>query len=592
MSERRTERLLLAGLLVLAASHLIVFAAFDHRPRNDHDAWFTVGVDEEAHRFRVGGFGEKVATLWGRAMSRHSGHPQGAQTWLVALTGTVGLDRATLRLANMPFLLLMVAGMALAGRQLGSARLALLAAFVAACLPLVVHMSRKWFIHFHGAALVPIALAFALAALRNGPATRRLVWVGLGVALGARAWMHPIAMPDAALTFVLLGGLLLLAGRRRGEPLGPVLVGLGLTAACALAVALPQLLWSESTGGHDGSEYRAHASTWLNRRRFDEQGLPGLARDFGSLAKLVATHHWMAGVTWLLMVPGLLVAPFVARSERGRQMLFLGLLALPQVGAAAFLHGTGAFAADWLHVHLELILLALVALDAALPDRARPIWIGALLLQGLFVVSAPLIVSFDGPDPLARPEAYDGLMAPFATSDHGSTWETHHLLVREPQLGERFASELIARRGPVEQAQRQPIAVGVADLTWAAPLGCGGGEGEWRFGDRTELHVPTFDLRAVGLGPRIVPLTDPLDAGLVRLWFEHVAPDGPCELDEEVRAALVREAATRTSERLPGATVLTLSDVAQRALDATEPLSNPRPGYANVVFLIVYGAPL
>ena len=581
---------LLGGVLALAALQLAVFATFDRRPPNDHDAWFAVDVDQDAEEFGRAGLGGKAASVARRALSRPNGHPQGAQAWLVAVAGTLGYSRVPFRLANLPFLLLMVLGMALAARQLGTVRLALLAAFVTATLPIVVHMSRKWFIHFHAAALVPLALACALAILRDRGATRRIVWIGLGAAVGLRAWMHPIVAPDGAVTIGLVGVLSLIVARRKGEALAPALTGLGLAAGAALLVAAPQLLWS--TGPAPGAEgYEAHASTWLNTRRFDDQGWAGLARDMASMVGDVVGHHWMAPATWALFVPGLLAAPFVARSTRGLQVLFLALLALPQVAAAGFLHGTGAFVADWMHVHLELALIAVVWLDAALPERPRRVWAGALVAAGSFVLLAPLFASWSGPDPIAQPDAYDGWLEPFTRSDHGWTWETHHLLVREPQLGEVLAREVSDRRALRPGDDRQPLVVGVGDLTWTAPLGCGSGEGAWAVGPRHEARVPTFDLRAARFEVQVAELSGPIDVGVVRLWFEDVAPEGACELDAEARRRVVGEASMQAQGLLPGATLVRVDDFAARALDATEPQVNPTPGYAHVVFVGLWGTP-
>ena len=209
----------LLALLLFGCVSLVPWAVLDERPLNDHDPEFAGGVGPQALAFAEGTLADKAQLLTQRLVGHEERHPQLPQTLLLAWTGVTGWSRVNVRLASLPWWLLLLLGTWLAARQLLEERLALLAAFLVGTLPVVQHMSRKWFPHFFAAALAPVALWLLLRSLRAAREEQHVdlaACLGFGVVTGLRLHCHPIGVPDAALmTGLLVVGLVRLAGLRR-----------------------------------------------------------------------------------------------------------------------------------------------------------------------------------------------------------------------------------------------------------------------------------------------------------------------------------------------------------------------------------------
>ena len=232
----RSRRLGLVLALLVAAAQIVAFALLDHRPPNDHDPFYTDSSIPWLLQLR-----HASPLSWPAVLTDHflSGdlHPRLAQTALVATLGIFGENVTVLRLANLPFALLLVLGSWLLARDL-RVRHPGLVAFVVATLPLVVHASRKWDLQFHAAALTPLGLWLGVLALQR---LRLRWWLLFGAFQGLRLYTHLIVFPDVALTLVLVGAI---GARQRWDRpvqrlLGPgvAILGMHIVGALALGIA-------------------------------------------------------------------------------------------------------------------------------------------------------------------------------------------------------------------------------------------------------------------------------------------------------------------------------------------------------------------
>ena len=229
-------------LVVLAYSAVVMFAfaVMDLRPPNDHDDFYLGESIDSALAYSEASWTERPGIVLQQFISGDL-HPQGVPSVVVAILGTVGPSRFALRMCNLPFLLLLVVGTWLVGRELADARVGILGAFVVANLPIVLHMSRKFFVHFHAATLAPIGLYLALRLLRKQRAQQLGPWLALGLWQALRLYVHPVTLGDTFITLAGTGVVVIAMSWRNSSPLRPVLAGFGLCAGVFLLVGAPYL---------------------------------------------------------------------------------------------------------------------------------------------------------------------------------------------------------------------------------------------------------------------------------------------------------------------------------------------------------------
>jgi hypothetical protein len=566
---RWRESVGLVLVLAFAALQLTLFAVYDRRPANDHDVAFTSIAEDRIEQFADAPWPQRPGIVLDELLAPDSLHPRLAQASLVAFAGTFGWSRLTLRLSNLPWLLLLVGGTWALGRQVGGPRLALLAAFLSASTPVLVHMSRKWFIHFHGAALVPAAWALGLALLGGG---RWWLWAGFGGLQAARALSHPIGLPDAALLHLIVGAYALRRGHLRGFLLA--------TAVAALGAA--PLVLGEGAGGHgEGTlgigRYWEHAAGF-----FDPQVLKGWLDEYSRgrrLGFMLGTHLLQPPLIALLFVPGLLLLPFARMPGR-----LLGLTLLAHAPLIVLSTAHRAFPSDWIHVVPLAIVAALAGLSRL---HAAVRWPGAALLvaNGASIVGAPLALSFAGPPLPAELDWYRERprLAAFLKSEHGWLYNTHHYLLRDEspgtRLGELLAADAIFR-----------VTVRDAQVRWCV------GRGDCP-GDVATLGAPVeglpgaFDAgptRDAGVHVRYTE-SDGAQAMVLRLWCREDADEiGPGEGEcwrSATGSAVV--AAVAEMPELQGRPLLgVLRDPHEWLLRNHAPGSNPSPGYRHAAVVL------
>jgi hypothetical protein len=614
-SVARRDALGIAAVLLLAAGHLVFFAVFDRRPPNDHDAFFAVSNLDRAREFRHASPAAKPRLLVRSLLDASERHPRLAQTWLIAFTGTFGWSRLNLRLANLPFLLLLVGGTWLAARELAGTRMALLAAALAATLPVIVHMSRKWFIHFHTAAVASVALGLAFMILRRTRGPKLRLWMAFGLVQGLRVHTHPVDLPDAALLYVTLSLALLPDLWRRTRPLWGTLKGLAVAGAVSVVLGLPFLARSAGRAGRGLEDYVHSSDRFLNLGGWQGWRLEGPEKIEYMLKVVLIDYQYLLMPPFLLLVviPGVLSLPFalaapgprVESSFRRRAMAMLCVSLGVQLPLSLIVVGNGGFRADWIYLAPQAIVLLLGAVwtvGARLPwspvlSWPATLWGLAVLGQGVATVVVPLAASFHGPDPMRYPEAYT---APhliwFQRSEHGEVFNTHHFLLRTPSPGERLG-ELLADVDPA-----RTHVVGIHDLQWesarpdaagcAAPDPTDDTQWAWPRYDGVRLpDVTEFEARGLEVKYRYAPEDEPEVLTIVRLWHAIEGPEArgessPCPRDAAARERVVAAARERVIQRFgtrsPAAyrTVL-LDDRMQGMVGAAEPLVNPTPGYWN-----------
>ena len=250
-SADRRSRGAWALLLGATTLSLLLWAALDQRPPDDHDAWYTHHV--------IGFMNDLAGMSPPRAVARfgffawaESDHPPVASIGTWATLAMFGTSRFVYRMATLPFFLLLVTGATLAGWELLGRRWGFVTGLLVAGLPSVVNASRKADFVFHAAGLSAVCLALALGlALRRprslGP------WLAFGAVAGLRMNSHSLSVVDlgalaAALVVLELAALWTVAatkdpfgaarGSKPGAPLVPRRVWMRYQTLSELAVSM------------------------------------------------------------------------------------------------------------------------------------------------------------------------------------------------------------------------------------------------------------------------------------------------------------------------------------------------------------------
>jgi hypothetical protein len=574
------------------AAWLLAWAALDRRPPDDHDDFYT-------HLSIPAAFEAEAAPLWRMPgiLARHftggTLHPQVAQTTLVATLGTFGVSRFWLRATNAPWLFLLLFGTFLLARQLSGPRLALLAVFLVGTLPIVLNQSRKWDIQFHAACLVPLGLWLAVRALRASDADRPGAgrwWLAFGLWQGMRVYSHPILVPDIVVTLGLVGLARVapaVLARDTAEVLRRARPWLG---SVALVVAVS--LWytgflGDLIGEPDFSlrRYAAARHSYTEGTWIADASPMAVVRLGADLVRETFWVHLMPGAA-LLLLPGMLAIPGWLRrpgsdpTTLAIQWMLLGTV-LAQVPPAGLAASNRAYFNDWLFIFPTAVVLAISALATLrepMGQRSRRIctqvWVGAVILNGVWVLAAPVVASLVGPDPLDDPAHYSGLpLDLFTHSTSGRHSVTHHMVVRRRLAHSEVAARARAAVGP----ELKNLSVGLLDLTWDpsrfGASGCRLGDldrrAAWRFDRPAESSPgsePTIspwpfafeDFRSLELVegasdfdpaamPRLV---------LVRLWLDpvHTWDDeaNPCVPRERIPDGFIAMARSVALSRLGG----------------------------------------
>mgnify|MGYP000167719104 CR=1 FL=1 len=573
-----------AGLLALVAvAQLGLFALLDRRPANDHDPKFTRSVVAALPEHQALGPAERGSNLVRFLLTRGDSHPRLAATWLLALTGELGWSRALLRASNIPWLVLFTLGVWLLAREVMDPRLALLAAFLALSAPVTVHMSRKFFLHFHAAALQPIALLLVVRLVTREEAGTTRSWAALGWVQGLRVLCHPIVAPDVFVTFVLAawGRARLAPAQSRRWACGPSIAGL-----TTVLMLLPFFVEFRTGTELDLSGYVRYAARWVDPAAL---GLPlgehlariaGVARQLsGPLLGPLLCAGVAAGVA---TVPVALAGMALSERQRaGLTVLSLHLVAQLPVAYVASLNG--GFLEDWLFLLPGSVVLALgasAAVVAGFPRvrRALLLVVLALGLGGLQTLVAPLVTSARGPDPLLDPGHYERAgLTRYLHSGHGGVYNTHHLLVRREGPAAVMARMLRSSRA----ASAQKVAT--MDLR-ALP----GGGWELAAGELRSLPFP-HALLGEGFSVEFQSTAEMPDPGvaIIRLWAD---PDlGFREgVTSAASVAVVTEAVAwlRTNGGVPESSILQpIEDPIEWLVASSDP-DAPRRDYLRVSLLL------
>jgi hypothetical protein len=500
----------LPAILLLTTVFFVLFCAVDRRPPNDHDDFYTGNSTWALQDYVEAPFTRKPGVLWDH-FRRGELHPRFAQTTLVASLGTFGRTRFVYRATNLPFLLLLVLGTWLLARQLASEKLALLAAFVTACVPMIINYSRKWDIQFHAAALTPIGLWLGIAALRADGRRATKLWIGFGLWQGIRLYTHPIVLPDVVLTLGCIGAAALLQGKAAGRPLKPILARCAASLGACFLAALYYLGIARVVLGEPEYSLRRYLT---QRGSYSETGW-WFESDL--LAKLNHLHDLVGEVVWLqvmpldtvLLGPGLLLLPLLLLSRKawtgeppGQRWLLAAAVipSMAQVPAVVLATSNRAFLNDWLFVVPGLVIGALITLRMAarqLGRAERPlvlVWAVALVLAGLAHHLVPMGGRLLLPDPIEDHPAYGGnVLGPFVRSSSGRVYTTHHVPTRY-----RFAGPELARAvADLDPGRTGPARFTVLDLSWdpaiegkrGCRLGDPGSAGTWSWAPPAGLNV-------------------------------------------------------------------------------------------------------
>ena len=448
---RGREALLLSLVVTLAVGAMVAFALLDRRDPNDHDGFYAndsivqiaayQAADTAAERFDV----LEEEALW------LGSYPPIARVALVATLGTWGSSRAGFRLSNLPFAVLLVFGTWLLGRQLGGARVGLLAALLVTGIPTMIVHSRKFAPPWHAAALTPLTWALLLLALRVRGRRGWACAIAAGAIQGARCYSHPIVYPDVGLSSALIvgyAGFMWLRERtpeRRGD-----LLRVAVAGGIALLLASHVLGWGVLGLPPEYSFPRYRSS----RGHVLAGGV-----DWGAVAGAVGlgVREWysmhLLPAGFLIALGGLGAAAWrLVRGEAGFDRLAGRLLAiaiLGQLPLALLTMSRGTFSSDWMHFEPAACVLVAWGVLGAAGEIGRPQmgWVGAAVVHSVGVVVVPFVLSFAGPSPYDDPGYYvEGPGEAFSHSSSGSLWNTHHIPIREPGALRRL-SERMARLG-------------------------------------------------------------------------------------------------------------------------------------------------
>ena len=512
-----------------------------------------VAVQDTLEIRRTPRLGDALDILRRRLLQHGERHPQLPQAALVAWTSVTGWSRLQLRLSNVPWLLLLLLGTWAATRELADHRTALLAVWIVGTLPVVVHMSRKWFPHLHAAAWAPIALWLVLRLRDPARRGRWGPWLALGAVQGLRLHTHPIGAPDVAILYGLLA--VALATRADRAWLGRFGAALATTAVLGAPALFAGALHSDGVGlasyvglvgQYLGADWMATPAGWS-----DVAGRLGAAAWWALLPGALLVLLW-----------GLGRAPAVLRRDPWTRLIALRVAL--HVPAVVLTVGNGGFLSDWLLLAPDLAILAALGLRSV--RAAAPI----AFAQGAITVALPLALSL-GPQLQA-----EGIAALFARSEHGGSWNTHHIPVRIDGATARVAAALPSETGQIT----------LIDLTVRAG-GCGdpGGAWAWEPADPGFSALPGQDAFAEAWGRTPDWVTGPMSGGpaVVRVWAADLL-EGACMVAPGDRASLLREAVEPTRRAL-GRPTVALDDPAQLIVSAPRPTTEPVPGYVGALLV-------
>ncbi len=566
---------MVVALVAALCLPLVLFAALDTRPPDDHDAYYTNPLVADLLAWQ-----HAEGPLPGvRALVRHAFDGGNAQLpplvrvgWLAVL-GWLGPGTFSFRIAALPFLVLTLLGSYLAGRQLLGHRAGLLAAFVVGTLPAVLNYSRKADLMTHGMALTALALFVALRIVRSPERRGRGVWIVLGVIQGLRLYTHPIVLGDVVLIY---GGLLLVLAVEAWGAWGMLwrsrLGGLGLSVGCTLVVGAWYLVPDMSF--YEGPTYSLY-HYWAGRAHFLNAGGAGgyepylLSEVTVRLASDLGRIHLHPVVLGLVVVPGLLSVPLVLRpgsvgaeeAATRRGLLLVAIVLLGQLPLVVVTLRNYAYTVDWVGLSLPTVLLCLGSLGVARRTYApRAAWLGpvfavVLVVNGLATASIPLVRSLAGPDPVAHPgRVQGGIELLFGRCETGRA-TTHHFVTRTPNSGVALADRMAAVAG-AGAPTREPAVLAIwdlrRDLTAAEQAGCD----PWAPPDRDCCHwhltqVPVVQQREpwphvfAGFGGLLVmeqPAADAARFHVVRLYHGWEIPPSRWDADPHGHHALVDDA--------------------------------------------------
>ncbi len=526
--------------LLLVAPHLF-FLAFDQRPPNDHDVWYTLGVADSwtnAHLTPTG-VGKVGVSL--EHFLFEGWHPQGAQTVMLALMVAFGPSLLVFRGVNLLFWVLLVGSVYAIGRQLRSHRFGLLAMVLVAWLPSTLIYTRKWDPMFHGAAVSALGWALALRCLKPDAARLRWPWVALGLTVGLRLYTHPTGIPDLGLTLTLPVVFVVLRSWRRDHELRPVLARGALACGVALAVGAWYLGLIRVVPGEPSYQLIEYVEWRLPYIAVDEGKLDPLRQLAGTadLAEALLLWHWHPIPALALGLPGLVALPaLVWRSPPWSGVMLLAAVGLIQLPLVQHTFANAAVTSDWLHLLPLFVILAALALTeiaAGFSRQATLARAGLIVTVGYCVFSAfgPLIVSALGPDPLMDDRAYASWpWSAFTSVDTGGREETPHLMSPRLQAGDEVGQRMAAVA--TEEELDEAALLEVVDITVAGEDVCE--LLEKPRGHTYERFEPEWAFRFAGWAG--VRIEDKRGTGarftLVRLWHEPAVygPDNEAQLDE------------------------------------------------------------
>lgn len=475
-SDKAAWAIAVTWLVICTVGPFLVFTLLDTRLPNDHDDYYTAPeVDAIAAGLHDGlverTVGAAVRT-WGSGQAR----PQGIEMIHAAFVAAFGPSLTVYRLANLPFLLLLVGGMLWVGVQVLGRQGGVLAAFVVATLPVVLNQSRKVETQFHSTAIAVVALGVCLYLLRN-PRVGLKPWLALGLVQGLRCYTHPIALPDIVAAYGALAGVLLLVLPWDRETLTGWGRGWALAAVTGLAIGGRFLFGS---GAPSLRQYMDSSATWLIPG--DMAGVvSSLAYELGRAASFAVFEHLFLPVVLLFFVPALLLAPMAVAAirstpeglagDRGRTWLFLVLLIGAQAPIIVQTLWSGAYMLDWIALVPPAVVLGLATLQLATEGRSavlRTGWIAALVLLGSVTAWLPLAASAGGPDPLVDPAPYEGpIRGPFLTGEKFTRTFIRHYISRSEQPTDVLVPRMLAAASG--DASRSKALLGTWDLLSRAP---------------------------------------------------------------------------------------------------------------------------
>ncbi|MEE2829593.1 MAG: glycosyltransferase family 39 protein [Myxococcota bacterium] len=537
MSLKR-EAVGITAILLAAVLSLVLFAVLDGRWPNDHDPYYTEGSLEHILELeQAATMGERGSILLDHFLTggphpdypdQRGFYPRLGQTVLIAVLDTFGSSRLNYRLANLPWLILLVLGTWLLGRRLGGPRVGLAAALLVLVLPVLLSHGRKFIPHYFGAALAPWAWLFLVVALQRGGTRGWMAALAAGVVQGLRAYCHPSIYPDIALStgLVLVLAFWIMAVRRDRESVWSLL-------RVALAGGIVGLFtsylfgWTEPWLAEPSYSVRSYIQA---RGHIVGQPLAETVALFPAAAEQMVVEWWQMHLFpsgMLLLGAGLACAlpRFLRSSPEARvlgRLLVLGVCL--QVPLALSTVARGTFTSDWVVLLPALCVLAAWGVLEGVQhlDRFARSWLAVLLLHGVFVLAAPFVLMAVGPSPVEEPGWYrSGTAGLFSRSSTGGLWNTHHIPLRDGFVGDRLAGTLAT--GNYNELRVVELTRRNADTESPCLVGLGE-EGAWMWGPPATARMVTrkwfvWPLLSQGVSwmqPRLYPDQ--------RLWTESVRP--------------------------------------------------------------------